>query len=111
MSKILWDPDTGAHHVFRDSETPPAHFLPHHPEDTAKLGDKPSDADTAKPLTKDELVTALTDGGIAFKATEKVEELTTKLVSALKTALTDRQIEFTEDEHPRSLLAKVQEAA
>lgn len=114
MPKMLWDPETGLPVTFSDDETPPSHFLPHHPDDVAKApkaqvesadeGPAPPAPPVIKPLTKAEVVDALNMGKIDFDKTAKVGELTDLLVDNLKKALASAGRPFADDAEPRTLL-------
>jgi hypothetical protein len=110
-----WDPETGENKVF---DTPAAReaegWLDHHPSDEEKGGagkapgatrdqDDPADA----PLTREELITALKEGGVNFKETATDAQLDSALRGALRKALTARKVEFTGKDSTRALLAKL----
>lgn len=129
MSKIRWNPETGEAVTFADDETPPAHFLPCHPDDPdrdAKAGStgqfppkqperapkqtepqKGEDADLSGGMSKAEVAEALKAGGVDFDPNAKKADLVEKLIGALKMVLTERGIAYEENETARALLDRV----
>lgn len=105
MPQMHWDPATGLPVVFGDDEVPPAHFLPHHPDDAERLKEKlPPEPEPIKALTKVEVTDALKAGGIEFDKTAKLADLTALLVTNLKAALAAADKPFSDDDAPRTLL-------
>lgn len=119
MSKMRWNPETGDAVVFADDETPPANFLPCHPDDPARdakvaLAALPApkeperdDADVSGGLTKAEIADALTAGGVEFDAAARKAVLADHLITALKRVLTGRGVAYEENETAKALLDKV----
>lgn len=107
MPKMHWDPETKLPVIFGDEETPPAHFLPHHPDDFEKLKPVDAEPDKVKALTRAEVTAALASGGIEFEKGAKLPDLTELLVESLKKALANANRPFSDDDAPRTLLDKV----
>lgn len=111
MPTMRWHPETGEAQTFGPDDPVPEGWLDHHPDDVSK---NPAPAvveddedDPNAPLTKREVVAALTEGGLEFNKNAKVADLTEQLVTALKAALKAGNVEFADDTSPRALLALV----
>ena len=77
------------------------------PETAKTKADKAVDdsADTA--MTRDEIMTALKGGGVAFKATAKTSELHDLLKGKVMEVLAQRNVEFDANADVRDLLTKL----
>lgn len=114
MPKMRWDPVTGENQTFTDDESAPEGWLDHHPLDPAhKAGPTPAPepepvvpvAAPDAPLTKKELVAALTEGGIVFDKGAEAADLDAVLRDALTAALTAAKVDFELKASTRELLA------
>lgn len=107
---MRWHPVTGANQVFQSAEEVPEGYLDYHPSNPpegAKEAETVKETATALPMSREEIVKELSDGGIAFKANAKTEKLYSLLVEAVKTHLTASEIEFPETANGPELLALV----
>jgi hypothetical protein len=111
---LAWHPDTGEAQTFNHPDEVPSHFLPHHPEDAkakARTETKPAAPDKSEPaaipMSRDEIVKALTDGEIPFKANAKDKTLYALLDAKLREHLLDNDVEIPEGSDVPALLALV----
>lgn len=133
--KMRWNPETGEPSLFASDDEVPEGWLDYHPSDpdkatvapparkasAAKEDPKPQgldvenlkneqkeEDDDSEPLTRAEVVAALTAGGVKFDNHAKAAVLTGVLVQALKEALASNNVAFDENATPRALLKLVQ---
>lgn len=109
MSKFMWDPETGARHIFKDGETAPDNFLPHHPDDADKADDAPkkaakADKDLSGGMTKAEIESALQSGGVTYDKQGTKADMLDALIPALWNALEASGVEFDADATAPELL-------
>lgn len=104
-----WNPENGESKVFDSPEAREAEgWLDHHPLDEDKGGVGSVNAPEAEDsLSRDEIVAALTEGGIAFNKKAATKTLAETLDSSLRAALKARNVEFEEKASTRDLLALI----
>lgn len=85
-----YDPETGEGRVFTDAADVPKGWLDHVP--------------ARKPITREEIIAALTDGGIKFDAKAKTEALLELLVKSVHATLDESKTEFDPKADVRDLL-------
>lgn len=115
---MMWHPETGKPTTFDHPDDVPAGYVDTHPQNLepaerkaaiAKLRveKKTKGAPEAKPLTRKELVAALTEGGIEFDGNAETAALDKTLADAIKAHLTEAEVEFEADADTRTLLSMV----
>lgn len=122
MATYGWNPETGEQEVF---DTPEARevkgFLDYHPADEAKAPAKPKPEPRAKApkhaddgvekvkvLTRAEIETAFTEGGIEFDKSARVDVLDAQLNTTLRSVYTAKGWEMPADDFPtRTMLDRV----
>lgn len=107
-----WNPETGENAVFDSpEEREEAGWLDHHPNDDAKGGPgaKADEPDRDPPMEREEVITALKEGGVNFNEAASTKQLDNALKGALRKALTaaKRESEFDKSTSTRALLALV----
>lgn len=109
-----WNPKDGAKRVFASPEEREKEgWLDHHPLDEAKGGGaakrapRRDDKSEDPPLSRDELITALKEGGVNFRESATDQQLDGALRGALRKALGQRNVEFDAKDSTRALLAKL----
>lgn len=106
---MRWDPNTGEAQVFQSAAEVPEGFLDYHPSNPPEVVKVATEAGAtdALPMTREEIIKELTDGGIPFKAKAKDAVLYAALLDALKAHLLASEIEFPETATGPELLALV----
>jgi hypothetical protein len=104
---MRWHPTTGENQVFQSAEDVPEGYLDYHPSNPPEGAEPVKAAPDALPMSREEIVKELSEGGIAFKANAKTEKLYGVLVEAVKAHLTASEIEFPETANGPELLALV----
>lgn len=105
---MAWHPETGESKIFKHPSEVPEGWLDTHPDNVPKVV-KPAApvADDKLPMTRKEIVAALTDGGLQFDAKAPVKVLYAQLTDAVKSALTDAGVEFDAAADTKALLEKL----
>lgn len=106
MATYGWNPKTGEQELFATDEARvTAGFIDHHPSDEAKGGvGEVGQADRDPPLGRDEVIVALTEGGVNFNPNATDHQLDNALKGALRKALGTAGIEFAKTDSTRRLL-------
>ncbi len=115
---MKWHPETGKPHTFNHPDDAPAGYVDEHPDNLEPDDRKAAIAklkaekvagrvEKPKPLTRKEIVTALTEGGIAFEGTATTPALDKVLYDALTEHLVAADIDYPSDAETRELLTLV----
>lgn len=115
---MAWHPETGKSKVFNHPDEVPVGYVDTHPNNLepadrqaaiAKLKAEKAAGRVApaKPLTRKEVVAALTEGGITFDGRADTAALDNVLGDALKAHLAAAEVEYPSDANTRELLALV----
>lgn len=106
-----WDPRTGESQIFDSPEArDEAGWLDHHPSDEEKGGAgavAQDDVDQDPPLSRNEVIAALNEGKVQFNARATDKQLNSALDRALRKTLSTRNIDYTNKDSTRKLLALV----
>src|SRR5690606_29144567 len=108
-----WNPETGERAIFDSPEDRAAKgWLDHHPldEDKGGAGEKREAPDKVPPLSREELLQALKEGGVQHKDDATEKQLNSALRGALIKALATAKIEHDPKAPTRELLEKVRGA-
>lgn len=103
---MAWHPETGENKVFNHPSEVPAEWLDTHPSNKPKEVEK-APAAKPEPMTRDEIVAALSDGGVEFDDKSKTKVLAEILRKSVIAALTSAEVEFDADASTKDLLAKL----
>lgn len=95
---MAWHPETGENRIFNYPSEVPADWLDTHPNNVVKPKADPD-------MTKDEIMAALTEGGVQFDPKAKTKVLAATLRSAVEKALVSAEIDFGPDQPTKELLA------
>lgn len=95
---LRWDPETGEARQFDNEGDVPEGWLSYHPNDeaaAAAAGAKVEKTEVVEvlPLSREEIIAALTAGKISFKKNAKDKTLYELLLTSVKAALTEAKIE------------------
>src|SRR5690242_2512216 len=95
---MAWHPETGEAQVYASEANVPEGHLPHHPKDANKAAAVKEKEAAAQPdMTRDEIVAALTAGGVTFNPKAKQKELATVLREAVTKALVESGVDPVPD--------------
>lgn len=98
MSVMMWHPKTGERGVFADADTVPAGWLDHHPDAAQPVAEEVSD----DCLSREEIVTALQEGGVEFSKNARTASLDKQLRTAL---VEDLHVDDSDPRTTRELLS------
>lgn len=88
--KQVYNPMTAEMIVAKSATDVPQGWIDHYPtEDERDAANKP-DPDKASPLSRDQLIAALKEGGISFKANASTKDLEGLLAESLRAVLVKR---------------------
>lgn len=104
---MRWHPETGEMAVYNAPHEVPEGWLDTHPNNVSKVkkAEKPAAEANLLPMTKAEIVKALTDGGIPFKPQTGAKGLYALLDTALRAHLAAEKIEVPEGANVPALMA------
>lgn len=106
LPTMAWHPESGESQIFNHPSEVPSGWLDSHPEDPKRpKAEKSAPALKDAPMSKDEIVAALTAGGVPFDATAKAKALQPVLREAVTKALTEAEVKFDETLPTKELLA------
>jgi hypothetical protein len=102
---MRWHPVTGEMQIFQVEEDMPEGWLDYHPEnppvrEIPEAKEKPAELC----MTREEIATALAEGGVSFKKNASVQKLYDLLMANLKSALTEQGVVFTDDADAKALM-------
>lgn len=101
---MLWNQKTGESRVFERAEDVPAGYLDHYPTDAEKAEAPEPASPNALPMTREEIIAALKQGGIKFKGNASAAVLYAQLTDAVHFALTEAKVEFNPESPTPDLL-------
>lgn len=105
---MAWHPDTGESQIFNHPGEVPEGWLDTHPNNVkAKAPAKAAAAADALPMSRDEIVKALTECEIPFKARAKDKDLYALLEKSLRDHFAAEKVEVPADADVPALLALV----
>lgn len=104
---MAWHPETGENKIFNHPSEVPEGWLDTHPSNVAKA-EKPAAFKDA-PMSKEEIVAALTAGGVQFDANAKPKALQGVLREAVTKALTAAEVSFDANASTKELLSLLPE--
>lgn len=107
---MAWHPESGESKIFNHPSEVPADWLDTHPSNKPKEEAAQEEAPAPEvfkdvPMSKVEVVAALTAGGVQFDASAKTKALQAVLREAVTKALTDAEVEFDANLPTKELLA------
>ena len=108
-----YDPKSGEGRIFTDPADVPRGWVDRvpdkldEPETPKSKADKAVDDSADTTMTRNEIMTALKGGGVAFKATAKTSELHDLLKGKVMEVLAQRNVEFDANADVRDLLTKL----
>lgn len=106
----FYDPETQTGQVFNNADEVPEGWVDRLDGEPTVVGSeaKPAKAEKAdKGMARQDIITALKNGNVEFKATMKTEELHDLLKGKVMEVLAQRNIAFDADADVRDLLAKL----
>jgi sugar lactone lactonase YvrE len=115
---MKWHPETGKSKVFDHPDDVPAGYVSEHPNNLEpadrkaaiaklKAEKKAGKVEKAEPLTRKEIIAALTDGGLPFDGNAETVDLDKALSDALKEHLQAAEVLYPSDADTRELLTLV----
>lgn len=106
---MAWHPETGENKIFNHPSEVPEGWLDTHPSNVAKAEKPATVAFKDAPMSKDDIVAALTAGGVQFDANAKPKALQGVLREAVIKALTAAEVAFDADKSTKELLSLLPE--
>lgn len=105
---MAWHPETGESKIYNHPSEVPEGWLDTHPDNVPKAPKPaPSPVEDKLPMTRKEIVAALTEGGLQFDPKAPVKVLYAQLTDAVKSALTDAGVSFDDAADTKALLEKL----